>query len=110
MVVIDTSKKGLEMIFKEWEAPLYKKLLSEDIEMITLEAHEYVLDQIFPQTRSRAAVIFSLQEYAEKGILKASETTGKGGHRGVFSRNMTLKEFWQYVADQVNEALEPHLY
>jgi len=109
MVKIDTSKKGLEMIFKEWEVPLYKKLLTEDVEMITREAWEYILDQIYPQTLSRASVIFSLQEYAEKGILKASEITGKGGYRGVFSRNMTLDEFWQYVKNQVDQALEPHI-
>ena len=109
MVVIDTEEEGLEMIFKWWEAPLYKKLLTEDIKMITREAWEYILDQIYPQTLSRASVIFSLQEYAEKGILKASETTGKGGYRGVFSRNMNLEEFWKHIANQVNQALEPHI-
>jgi len=41
MVVIDTEKEGLEMVFKEWEVPLYKKLLTEDIEMISREAWEF---------------------------------------------------------------------
>jgi len=109
MVVIDTEKEGLEMVFKEWEVPLYKKLLTEDIEMISREAWEFLLKELEPQTISRASVINSLNANVEYGILKYVERTGKGGYHRVYSRHMDLEEFWQHIANQVNQALEPYI-
>ena len=109
MVVIDTEKKGLQIVFKEWETPLYKKLLTTDIEMNSRKAYEYLLDELFPQTISRASVINSLNYYAEKNVLNFRDATGKGGYHRIYSRNQTLKQFWQDIAKQVNQALEPHI-
>ena len=109
MVVIDTSKKGLEMIYKEWEVPLYKKLLNEDIEMNSRMAWKFLEDELFPQTKSRASVINSLNDNVEKDILKFREETGKGGYHRIYSRKMTLKEFWKCIFHQIEQALEPYL-
>ena len=114
MVVIDTEKEGLEKIYKEKYVPLIKKLLTEDLEMISREAWELLLEELAPQTISRASVINFLndnvdEDNPEKGVLKFREKTGKGGYHRVYSRNMTLDEFWQHIANQVNQALEPHI-
>ena len=110
MVVIDTEKKGLEMIYHEWEVPLYEKLLTEEnLEMISRTAWQFLLEELEPQTISRASVINSLNDNVEKGILKFREETGKGGYHRIYSRKMTLKEFWKCIFHQIEQALEPYL-
>ena len=109
MVVIDTSKKGLEMYYKEWEVTLYKKLLTQDTEMNSRIAWNFLIEELEPQTISRASVINSLNDNVKEGILKYREETGKGGHHRIYSRNMTLDELWGYLANQVNEAFEPYI-
>ena len=110
MVIIDTEKEGLEMTHHEWEVPLYNKLLTEeDLEMISREAWKFLLEELKPQTISRASVINSLNAHVDEGILKFREKTGKGGYHRVYSRNMTLDEYYKHIANQVNQALEPYI-
>ena len=109
MVVIDTEKKGLEMVFKEKYVPLIRKLLSEDIEMISRTAWQFLIEELEPQTISRASVINFLNDNVDEDILKFREETGKGGYHRIYSRKMTLKEFWKCIAHQIEQALEPHL-
>ena len=109
MVVIDTTKNELEMYYREWEVPLYTKLLKEELEMNSKMAWMFLLDELEPQTISRASVINSLNDNVKEGILKYREETGKGGHHRIYSRNMTLDELWGYLANQVNEAFEPYI-
>ena len=109
MVVIDTENEGLPMVFKEKYVPLIRKLLSEEIEMNSRQAFDFLNAELFPQTISRASVINFLNDNVDEDILKFREETGKGGYHRIYSRKMTLKEFWKCIFHQIEQALEPYL-
>ena len=104
MVKIDTDKQGLEIVFKDWQVPLIQKLFSEEIKMSSKQAWDYINHE-----KSRASVIFFLNDCVEDGYLQKTFITGKGGHRGIFQRNMDTKEFWRYVSTKTKEALAPFI-
>lgn len=79
---INLDENGLDMFFKPWQKPLIDKLLSENVEMKSGEAHEYVLSEGFKI--SRASVIFFLQDMEGEGLLLSREESGKGGMHAVY--------------------------
>jgi len=89
---LDLEEDGLEAFgFKDWQAPLIEKLLTEDIEMKTAEAHEYVRSLGF--NRSRASVIFFLQDMEGEGLLLSKEESGKGGMHSVYWSCKSIPDF-----------------
>lgn len=106
MVVFDTSKKGLDTITgRPWKSEVVKYVLSRE-ETQSREAYDYMCS-LFKETnnpdfnRSRAAVIFYLDDLVEDGFLSKHEITGKGGHRGVYTPNVKLRGFWAAVVNNV---------
>ena len=57
------------------------------------------------ESKSRASVIFFLNDLVEDGILTYEERTGKGGHHRVYFPNMNKEEFTSYVVGSINEKL-----
>ena len=92
---IDLDKSGLEAFgFKDWQSPLIYKLLTEvyeDEPMKTRDAHEYVRSLGFD--RSRASVIFFLQDMEGEGLLLSKEEPGKGGMHSVYWGDKTISDF-----------------
>jgi hypothetical protein len=109
MVVIDTKKEGLEMVYSEWEVPLYRKLLGEDIEMNSRIAWEFLQDELEPQTISRASVINSLNDNVDEGILGFRRKSGKGGYHRIYKRKMTIKQFYKYLYNEAKKAIKPYI-
>lgn len=98
MVVLDTDKKGLDLIFgRPWKSATIDFILNSKEQMKTKTVHDHLIEQGLDI--SRASVIIFLQEMAKQGILIKSEESGKGGMHEVYMRNMTLKKLWRYIAN-----------
>jgi len=66
-------------------------------------AHEYI--QTTSDKKSRASVIFFLNDMVDEGVLDFDDRTGKGGHHRLYYPKMSRDEFAEYVVKQVAEAL-----
>jgi predicted transcriptional regulator len=53
------------------------------------------------RTISRASIINFLNAMVDEGVLNCTETTGKGGHRRIYSMKYDEAGFKQYVTRQV---------
>ena len=68
------------------------------------QAHRYLRNT--SERKSRASVIFFLNDLVEESILTYEERTGKGGHHRVYFPNMNRNEFSNYVVGSINEKLQ----
>ena len=67
------------------------------------QAHKYLVDK--PEKKSRASVIFFLNDMVDEGILDYEEKSGKGGYHRVYYPTMTSEGFWIWLAKRVKETL-----
>jgi predicted transcriptional regulator len=104
----DTSEKGLQTLFKPYQASLMEhiwKLNNPGRTGITSgEAHNYLQNQ--PDKKSRASVIFFLNEMVEEGVLDYEERTGKGGYHRVYYPKMNREQFAQHVVNTISGKLK----
>lgn len=102
-LTIDTSSEGLAMVLKDYqEVALYylwrldgDGASSRDVWMQVNE------DLKGKRTISRASIINFLNSMVDEGVLNYTETTGKGGHRRIYSAKYNEAEFKEYVAKVV---------
>ena len=91
----DTSKEGLLTLFKPYQAALLEhvwKLNNPSRTGITSgQAHELL--QSHPDKKSRAAVIFFLNDMVDEGVLDYEEKSGKGGFHRVYHPKMDRERF-----------------
>jgi predicted transcriptional regulator len=104
----DTSGKGLLTLFKPYQAILLEhiwKLNNPSRTGITSsQAHEFL--QNHPDRKSRATVIFFLNDMVEDGILDYEEESGKGGYHRVYYPRMDREQFAKYVVDTITDKLK----
>ncbi len=103
----DTSEKGLLTLFKPYQAALMEhiwKLNSSGRTGITSgQAYEFL--KVHPDSKSRASVIFFLNDMVEEGILGYEEKTGKGGYHRVYYPKMNRKQFANHVVETITRKL-----
>ena len=103
----DTSEKGLLTLFKPYQAALLEHIwkLNESarVGIVSSQAYEFLKDH--PDSKSRAAVIFFLNEMVEEGVLEYEERTGKGGHHRVYYPKMNREQFAHYVVETITRKL-----
>lgn len=68
------------------------------------QAYKFLQDK--PEKKSRASVIFFLNDMVDEGILDYEERTGKGGYHRVYYPNMNQKEFAVHISKLINEKLK----
>ena len=56
--------------------------------------------------KSRAAVIFSLNDMVDDGILEYEEKSGKGGYHRVYYPKMNKEEFAKHVKKTITDKLK----
>ncbi len=104
----DTKQEGLETLFKPYQALLLERIweLNENQRkgVTSGQAHKYLQDTT--ESKSRASVIFFLNDLVEEGILSYEERTGKGGYHRVYFPKMNREEFSAYVVGSINEKLK----
>ena len=104
----DTKQEGLETLFKPYHVLLLEWIweLNENqrIGVNSNKAHQYLQDT--SESKSRASVIFFLNDLVEEEILTYEERTGKGGHHRVYFPKMNREEFSDYIVGSIKEKLK----
>lgn len=102
--MLDTDKQGFELVFRiPWRAAIMEHLITSDEEMNSGKAHEFIVSNGFK--KSRASVIFFLQDMKEEGWLSSYPRSGKGGMHDVYRRVVDVEEFWRRVTNIVSTSL-----
>ena len=103
----DTTKDGLYTLFKPYQVMLLEHIWelneNEKVGVNSSRAHEYLLTT--SEKKSRASVIFFLNDLVDEGILDYEERTGKGGHHRVYYPKMNRDEYAAYVTGTVTVKL-----
>ena len=107
----DTSKEGLHTLMKPYKAALMAYIWEINEEerkgIISREAHEYLQNTGDDELKkSRASVIFFLDDMVEEGVLEYETETGKGGHHRIYFPAMKPKEFELYVTKAIMDKLK----
>ena len=102
-LTIDTASEGLAMVLKDYQevALQYLWRLNGDgasSRDVWVQVNEDLKGQ---RTISRASIINFLNSMVDEGVLNYTETTGKGGHRRIYSAKYNEAEFKEYIAKVV---------
>jgi len=97
---IDTSEEGLRMILKDYQEAALRyiwRLGGEGASSrdVWVQVNEDLKGE---GTISRASIINFLNVVVDEGVLNYAETTGKGGHRRIYSMKYDEAGFKEYVA------------
>jgi len=94
---VDLTKDGLDAVFTPWQIHTLKIIAAPPFtEHISGTLHKKLLEggvQI-----SQASVIYFLEDLANWGIVSKSVGYGKGGSRGVYKANMSLRGIIDFLA------------
>jgi len=111
-VQIDTQNEGLEVVLKDYQAEAMKLLWNGGNgegglrSFSSREVWQKVNESMKHKTISRASIINFLNAMVDDGVLVYRETTGKGGHRRIYSAGKTEQEFWVWLIDVVSSKLK----
>jgi len=104
----DTSERGLHTVFKPYQAALLEHIWelnnSSRVGVTSGQAHEFLKDH--PDSKSRASVIFFLNDMVEEGVLDYEERSGKGGYHRVYYPRMDREQFAKYVVETITDKLD----
>jgi predicted transcriptional regulator len=102
-LTIDTASEGLAMVLKDYQEEALKYLwrLNGDGASSRDVWVQVNKDLEGKRTISRASIINFLNSMVDEGVLNYIETTGKGGHRRIYSAKYDEAEFKQFVAETV---------
>ena len=101
-IKLDSSSRGLGMILKDYQEEalryLWKVGEGSSSRYVWTNVNEGLAGR---RTISRASVINFLNEMVEEGVLSYPETTGKVGHKRIYSTVLNEADFKEYVAKTV---------
>jgi hypothetical protein len=107
-VKFDTKQEGLRTLFKPYQVLLLEHLWDLNgqsrVGLTSGQAHKYLMDK--PESKSRASVIFFMNDMVDDGILDYEEKTGKGGYHRVYYPKMDRVEFAEHASNLINEKLK----
>ena len=99
----DFSKKGLEIFFKDYQLEALRVLWDTGGDLSSREVWEGVNNR--HGKISRASIINFLTEMNDESILLGYDTTGKGGHRTIYSSHYSEDELKRHLASVVIEKM-----
>ena len=106
-LTIGSAEEGLGVLFRPYQALLLGHMWKINQEgrvgLTSGQAHKYLVDK--PEKKSRASVIFFLNDLVDEKILEYEEKTGKGGYHRIYYPTMTAEEFWVWLAKRIKETL-----
>jgi len=100
---MDLENEGLLMFFKEWQLETLRVFWKLNKPLGTKEIWDEVGGN---KVISRASIINFLNLSVENGLLNIDYTTGKGGHRGIYSIKYDEEETREYLKKQFSERLD----
>jgi predicted transcriptional regulator len=95
---IDCSYEGLLMFFRDYQVLALESLWSRG-ESNSREVWAYVNEKINGSI-SRASIINFLNELVDEGLMDFTTTTGKGGHRRIYSHRFDENSFAQELVNR----------
>lgn len=103
LVVFDTREDDFRTILKDYQESALRYLWSLDGEgASTREVWVNVnKDLMGKRTISRASIIIFLNKMVDEDVLEYIETTGKGGHRKIYSAKYDESGFKEYMAKRI---------
>lgn len=105
---LNLDREGWGILFKDWQIPLVQLLGGDTHDVVnplrSREAWHYI--NKLGHKKSRASVIFFLQDLAEKGWLTVGERTGKGGHHEVYWKAAPFDQFLDDLSFEVSDKLQ----
>jgi predicted transcriptional regulator len=105
--VYDSKERELATVFFDYEIEALHILWSRNGEYLTSrEVWQKVSGKL---TISRASIINSLNRMAKSGILDYKETTGKGGHRGLYATTRSEAELRRMIAEELTQSIRKNL-
>jgi predicted transcriptional regulator len=103
----DSNKEGLETVFFDYEIEALRLLGGRSGEYLTSrEVWQSVNEKL---KISRASIINSLNRMAKSGLLNYKETTGKGGHRGLYAASRDETCLRKRVAEELTQSIKRNL-
>jgi predicted transcriptional regulator len=105
--VYDSNKQGLETVFFDYEIEALRLLWNRNGEYLTSRQVWQVVSEKL--TISRASIINSLNRMAKSGVLDYKETTGKGGHRGLYAASGDEAWLRRRVAEDLTQSIKENL-
>jgi predicted transcriptional regulator len=107
-MIFDTSEKGLLTLFKPYQAALMEHIwkLNNPYRTGITSGQAYEFQKDHPDGKSRASMIFFLNDMVEEGILTYEEKTGKGGYHRVYYPKMSREQFAQHVVQTITKKLK----
>jgi predicted transcriptional regulator len=107
-MIFDTSKEDLLTLFKPYQAALMEYIWemneSERTGITSGQLYEWLQDH--PDKKSRASVIFFMNDMVDEGIMEYEEESGKGGYHRIYYPKMNREQFGQYVVDTFTKKLK----
>jgi predicted transcriptional regulator len=102
-LTVDTASEGLEMVLKDYQEAALRYLWRLDGGgASSRDVWEQVNEDLKgKRTISRASIINFLNSMVDEGVLSYTETTGKGGHRRIYSAKYDEAGFKEYIAKVV---------
>jgi len=85
-MIFDTTKKGLETVFKDWQVTAIQYVLNAKSPVNSRQTYHAVL---LKHQISRASIINFLNDMVTEEIFGYDTRTGKGGHQGLYFSNST---------------------
>lgn len=102
---LDLSETGFGMFFKPYQIISLDILWNSEETLSSRQVWEEANNQL-PGTISRASIINFLNASVDNGLLDFIETTGKGGHRRLYSSKLSKPETSTYLTEKVKEILQ----
>jgi predicted transcriptional regulator len=107
--VYDSAQSGLLTVFKDYEVEELKCLWGREKEASSREVWMAVNHVMGEGSISRASIINSLNRMVELGVLKYSEVTGKGGHRGLYTPALNEGQLKKFIESSLKEHMTLNL-
>jgi len=101
--VVDSSKKGLSMVLRDYEELALKHVWSSPDKGVDTRGTHMAVNKGLGENRSisRASVINFLNSMADQGILNYTEKSTKGGMKRVYSPRLDEKGFKLLIAKNI---------
>ena len=102
-----SKEQGLSTVFFNYEIEALHILWGRSGEYLTSrEVWQQVSKKL---TISRASIINSLNRMTKSGVLDYKETTGKGGHRGLYAATKSEAELRRMITGELTQSIKENL-
>lgn len=99
--------RGLRKTLKEYQEIALRHVWESEEGLTTAPVWRHVNKVLSEkgESRSRASIIFFLDDMVEEGVLEYEVTTGKGGHYRIYKTKMDEREYRKHILRNVIDSM-----